>query len=143
MSSGVEVTIGEIEIPVTVDHVADVVTDGDFKLGLRNLIVDLGNEKAVIDSGVAPGPAIRLNSTPHLKQWLSQFTFHVGIPRGTISVAGSIVSRRNLKTPRNAIRAPVAVRLLSSAGVVVQVLLKRIGPSGEEGLLNVWSRLLK
>ena len=89
---GVEIAVGEVQIPVGVFDVAQQVADGDFEVGQLDVGVHPGDQHAVVEAGrvVRAGDAVELDAGA-LQQRLANFDFEVRVPRAGEQVARGVV----------------------------------------------------
>ena len=89
---GVEIAVGEVEIPVGVFDVADEIADGGLEIGKLDVGVHAGDEHAAVDAGRES----RTGDTvvPHaatLQQRVANLGFEVNVPSTGKLVAGCVV----------------------------------------------------
>ena len=89
---GVQVAVGEVQVPVSVDDVADVVTETPFKIDRGDIAVHLGDQDAVRDAGdrARARDAVERQAAT-LEQRLTQLGLELLLPRGGEQVADDIV----------------------------------------------------
>ena len=129
---GVEIAVGEVEIPVGVFDVAQQIADGDFEVGELDVGVQPSHQHAVVEAWrvAGAGNAVELDAGA-LQQRLASFDFEVRVPRageqvarGVVRVVVGVVPHGELGAGR---RALGDLRLLDE-----QVLAEQPGAAAEE-----------
>ncbi len=134
---GVEVAVGEVQLPVGVLHVADEITHAGLELGDVYVGVDAGNEHAVdvAGSSARAGDAVVLNASS-LHQGMANLGVEKHRPHTGKGVARRVVEVVVDQFSRSELRA--GCRPLTECEIKRgQVLLQRAGAAAEELVVDL------